>query len=211
MAWIKKAPGQDLVRELAERWFTRMRDLSLHLLDIVQNSLKAGASRIEVRIDANQKRDRLTIEIIDNGCGMAADFLAKVTDPFVTTRTTRSIGLGIPLFSESATITGGSFSIDSTPGAGTTIVAEYVLSSIDRLPLGDLADTFTALVLADPTQDYILAFTSGEKRFELDLGEARQLLTDVPLNDPAVLEWIDATIREQTCTIFGGVLYEIPC
>lgn len=188
-----------------------MRDLSLHLLDIVQNSLKAGSSRIEIRIDADQAQDRLTIEVIDNGSGMNADFLAKVTDPFVTTRTTRSIGLGIPLFRESATITGGSFSITSTPGAGTTVVAAYVLSSIDRLPLGDIADTMTGLVLSDPSQDYVLVFTAGDKRFELDLGEVRRQLIDVPLNDPTVLEWLGEMIREQTCTIFGGVLYEIPC
>ena len=188
-----------------------MRDLSLHLLDIIQNSLKAGASRIEVRIDASQARDRLTIEVIDDGCGMEADFLARVTDPFVTSRTTRSIGLGIPLFRESATITGGSFSIESKPGVGTTIVAEFVLSNIDRLPLGDLADTFTGLVLSDPSRNYILDLSAGEKRFVLDLDEVRQLLIDVPLNDPTVLEWLGELIREQQCTIFGGVLYEIPC
>ncbi len=188
-----------------------MRDLSLHLLDIIQNSVKAGASRIEVRIDADQAHDRLTVEINDNGCGMDAEFLARVTDPFVTTRTTRSIGLGIPLFRESATITGGSFAIRSTPGVGTAVTAEYVLSSIDRLPLGDLADTFTGLILSDPSQDYSLTLSAGSNSFVLELDEVRQQLIDVPLNDPTVLEWLGDLIREQQCTIFGGVLYEIPC
>lgn len=186
-----------------------MRDLSLHLLDIIQNSLKAGASRIEIRIDADQKRDRLSVQVLDNGCGMSEDMLSRVTDPFTTSRTTRSVGLGVPLFREAATITGGSFEIDSKLGIGTSLCAEFVISSIDRLPIGDLADTFVGLVLSDPARYYVIAFSAGEKRFDLDLDEVRQELIDVPLNDPHVLEWIQAVIREQQCTIFGGVLYEV--
>lgn len=186
-----------------------MRDLSLHLLDIIQNSLKAGASRIEIRIDADQKRDRLSVDVIDNGCGMSEDLLSRVTDPFTTSRTTRSVGLGVPLFREAATITGGSFEIDSTLGTGTRLRAEFVISSIDRLPIGDLADTFVGLVLSDPARTYVIAFSAGEERFELDLDEVRQVLIDVPLNDPHVLEWLQTMIREQQFTIFGGVLYEV--
>ena len=188
-----------------------MRDLSLHLLDIIQNSLKAGANRIEIRVDADLKRDRLTVQVIDNGYGMDERLLAQVTDPFVTTRTTRSIGLGIPLFSEAVTITGGTFKIDSTPGVGTSLCAEFVLSSIDRLPIGDLADTFVGLVLSDPAITYIIAFSAGEKRFDLDLDEVRQKLIDVPLNDLNVLDWLQELIREQQCIIFGGTLYEVSC
>jgi hypothetical protein len=188
-----------------------MRDLSLHLLDIIQNSLKAGASRIEVRIDADLSRDRLSLQVIDNGSGMDTDLLSRVTDPFVTTRTTRSVGLGIPLFREAATITGGSFTIDSTPGIGTKLQAEFVLSNVDRLPLGDLADTFVGLVLSDPTRTYVIAFSAGEKRFDLDLDEIRQQLIDVPLNDINVLDWLQELIEEQQRIIFGGVLYEVSC
>jgi len=190
---------------------TVMRDLSLHLLDIVQNSLKAGASRIEIRIDADMVRDRLSIDVIDNGCGMSEAFLSKVTDPFTTSRTTRSVGLGVPLFREAATITGGSFDIDSTVGVGTRLRAEFVISSIDRLPIGDMADTLTGLVLSDPARTYVIAFSAGDKRFDLDLDEVRQELIDVPLNDPNVLDWLQSLIREQQCTIFGGVLYEVSC
>lgn len=188
-----------------------MRDLSLHLLDIVQNSLKAGASRIEIRIDADTVRDRLSIDVIDNGCGMSEAFLSKVTDPFTTSRTTRSVGLGVPLFREAATITGGSFDIDSTVGVGTRLRAEFVISSIDRLPIGDMADTLTGLVLSDPARTYVIAFSAGDKRFDLDLDEVRQELIDVQLNDPNVLDWLQSLIREQQCTIFGGVLYEVSC
>ena len=188
-----------------------MRDLSLHLLDIVQNSLKAGASRIEIRIEADSSRDRLAVEVLDNGCGMSEEFLARVTDPFTTSRTTRSVGLGVPLFREAATITGGTFQIDSKLGSGTRLRAEFVISSIDRLPIGDLADTLVGLVLSDPTRTYIIAFSAGEERFDLDLDEVRQELIDVPLNDPNVLEWLQSLIREQQCTIFGGVLYEVSC
>ena len=187
-----------------------MRDLSLHLQDIVQNSLKAGARRVEVRIEARAEQDRLIIVIKDNGRGMTAEFLAGVTDPFVTTRTTRSIGLGIPLFRESATITGGDFIIDSTPDIGTTVTAEYVMSSVDRIPLGDMADTFTGLVLSAPELDYLLVFRAGDREFELDFSEVRRELVDVPLNDPTVLQWLGEMIREQQIYIFGGILYEIP-
>jgi len=188
-----------------------MRDLSLHLLDIVQNSLKAGASRIEVRVEAQVAKDRLSVSVIDNGSGMSEEMLAKVTDPFTTSRTTRSVGLGVPLFREAATITGGSFEIDSEFGFGTSLKAEFVISSIDRLPLGDLSDTFVGLVLSDPTRNYVISFAADDNRFDLDLDEVRNELIDVPLNDPNVLEWLQALIREQQCTIFGGVLNEVSC
>ena len=188
-----------------------MRDLSLHLLDIIQNALKAGASRIEIRIDANLMQDRLSVDIIDNGCGMSEEMLESVTDPFMTSRTTRSVGLGVPLFREAATITGGAFEIHSTLGVGTHVRAAFVISSIDRLPIGDLADTFVGLVLSDPDRTYVIAFSAGEERFELDLDEVRQTLIDVPLNDPLVLDWIQGVIQEQQRTIFGGVLYEVSC
>ncbi len=188
-----------------------MRDLSLHLLDIVQNSLKAGASRIEVRVEADEDLDRLTVSVIDNGSGMSEDMLNRVTDPFMTSRTTRSVGLGVPLFREAATITGGRFTIESKPGEGTSLTAQFVMSSIDRVPLGDLADTFVGLVLSDPKRNYVICFSAGDRRFDLDLDDVRAELIDVPLNDPNVLEWLQALIREQQSTIFGGVLNEVSC
>jgi len=186
-----------------------MRDLSLHLLDIIQNSVKAGARRIDVQVSADPSADRLQLQVSDNGCGMSPELLARVTDPFVTTRKTRSVGLGIPLLKEQCELTGGCLNLVSEVGKGTTLTAELGLSCIDRLPLGDLGETWQALVIADPTIDYRLILQAPGRQFELDLAELRLRLPDVPLNEPAVLDWIRESIEEQQDIIFGGVLHEI--
>ena len=118
-----------------------MRELSLHILDLAQNSLTAGASRLDIIVEIDHKKDLVAITLSDDGKGMAPDFLKTVTSPFTTTRTTRKVGLGIPMFKENAELTGGTFSIESTVGVGTKMRAGFVLSSIDRPPLGDLAAT----------------------------------------------------------------------
>lgn len=186
-----------------------MRDLSLHLLDIIQNSVKAGAQRIEVVVDAAPADNRLRLQVIDNGCGMSPELLRRVTDPFVTTRTTRSVGLGIPLLKEQCELTGGSLMLKSEVGKGTTLTADLGLDSIDRLPLGEIGETWTVLIMADPTIDYLLTLLSPGQRFDLDLSEIRQQLLDVPISESSVLEWIRTCIEEQQEIIFGGVLHEI--
>ena len=186
-----------------------MRDLSLHLLDIIQNSVKAGALRIEAEFSADPAMNLLTMVVRDNGCGMPPELARRVTDPFVTTRTTRSVGLGLPLLKEQCELTGGRLTLESEVGTGTVLTAELGLDSIDRLPLGEISSTWVVLILADPLIDYRLVMQSPGRRFELGLAEVREQLQEVPLSEPAVLEWIKDYIDEQQENIFGGVLHEI--
>ena len=121
-----------------------MRELALHVLDIAENSVKANASLVTVEIIA--KDNILTIRISDDGRGMSEEFLSKVTDPFTTTRTTRKVGMGIPLLKQAAETSGGAFDIKSKLGVGTTVTATFLLDDVDRMPLGDVAETATTLL-----------------------------------------------------------------
>ena len=186
-----------------------MRDLSLHLLDIIQNSVNAGARRIEAEFTAEPALNLLTMVVRDNGCGMPPELARQVTDPFVTTRTTRSVGLGLPLLKEQCELTGGRLLLESEVGAGTVLTAEFGLDSIDRLPLGEISSTWVVLIMADPLIDYRLVLQSPGRHFELDLAAVREQLTGVSPAEPAVLEWIKDYIDEQQQIIFGGILHEI--
>lgn len=186
-----------------------MHDLSLHLLDIVQNSVRASAKRINVCIEADSAADRLRLEIVDDGQGMTSDLLSRVTDPFVTTRTTRSVGLGLPLLKELCEMTGGSLMLESDYGKGTRLVADFGLSSIDRPPLGNLADTWMVLLAGNPEIDFILSLRAGEHNVCLNTEELKAGLEGVPLTEPAVLAWIKGYVAEMQQEIFGGVMHEI--
>lgn len=176
-----------------------MRDLSLHILDLVQNSVTAGADLIEVGITLDKASDTLTITIQDDGSGMSPELLARVKSPFTTTRTTRPVGLGIPLFMENAEKTGGTLEIWSELGTGTRLTATFGLSHIDRPPMGDLADTFLTLILATPAHpDYVLRMTGGAEDFVFDTREMRQVLGGVPLDTPDVIDWMREALREGT-------------
>jgi hypothetical protein len=129
---------------------TGLRDISLHILDIMQNSTAAGATLIRVIIQADPLNGLLDITVEDNGCGMDRQFLARVTDPFSTTRNTRKVGLGIPLFKASAEQSGGSFGITSQKGTGTVVKSSYIIENIDRPPLGDIAGVMTDMAAAYP-------------------------------------------------------------
>ncbi|MEG2174345.1 MAG: ATP-binding protein [Oscillospiraceae bacterium] len=178
-----------------------MQELSLNILDVAQNSVSADATLITIDIVCSTVNDALSITICDNGFGMDADQVARVTDPFYTTRTTRKVGLGIPFFKMAAEMTGGEFSIQSTPGVGTTTTAHFVLSHIDRMPLGDIAGTFTALVGSNPQLDFMLTCQKDEKSFAADTRAFREILREVPLSAPEVLSFIDEYIRENLILI----------
>jgi hypothetical protein len=186
-----------------------LRDISLHLLDIIQNSVKAEATSISIMISADEATDRLKVIVTDNGCGMDADFLKKVTDPFTTTRKTRKVGLGIPLLKESCEMTGGNLEIISTIGAGTRLEADFIISSIDRIPIGNIGDTFFSLTLDRPEIDYRIDFIHGDNKFTLDYSDIRKQLDDVPLNELSICTWIKESIEEEKINIFGGILNEI--
>lgn len=131
-----------------------MEELSLHILDIAENSIRAGATRIEIYIHEDAKNDVLTIKIKDNGAGMDKETLKKVRDPFFTTKASKKWGLGIPLLAHAARQSGGNIKIHSKPGAGTTLVATFAHSHIDRQPMGDIEETLKALIIANPGIDF---------------------------------------------------------
>ena len=178
-----------------------MKELSLNILDITENSVKAGATLTEILIEETDSE--LTITIKDNGCGMTEETLRSVTNPFYTTRTTRSVGLGIPLLILSAEQTGGYVKIESkiadelNPMHGTTVTAHYNKGHIDFTPLGDVTATVTTLIQGHPDTDFLFVHTKGKCEARLDTRELREVLIDVPLDNYEVIKWIEESIREQ--------------
>ena len=176
-----------------------MQELADHVMDIAQNSISAGATQIFVSVSEDSAADRLTVTVEDNGRGMTAAQAARATDPFYTTRTTRKVGLGIPLFQMQAEMTGGNFQITSEPGTGTKVTAEFVPSHVDMVPLGDLALTVRLLIACNPGLDFVFCHRKDQKRFTLDTRELRKALGgEVPLSDPEVQRWIREFLAEQT-------------
>ena len=182
-----------------------MRELSLNVMDIAQNSISAGASLITIRVEEDRPADTLSISVEDNGKGMSPETVQKVIDPFYTTRTTRSVGLGVPLFKMEAEMTGGSFQIDSQLGVGTTLTAVFKPSSVDMIN-----GTVQLLISCNPTLDFIfhrsLRTGEGERReFSLQTAELREVLgEDVPLDTPDVVLWIKDYLAEQTAALLQG-------
>ncbi|MBQ5716614.1 MAG: sensor histidine kinase [Clostridia bacterium] len=178
-----------------------MRELSLNVLDIVQNSITANANLIEIELIEEINNDILKINIFDNGKGMTDEQIKSVTDPFYTTRTTRKIGLGIPLFKMAAEMSGGSFKIESTVGSGTKIYTSYIHSSIDRMPVGNINETVSMLIRMNPDIDFVYTHTFNEKSYSLDTRELREQLEDVPLDTPEVIDWINEYLTENDSLI----------
>ena len=172
-----------------------MRELSMHILDLAQNSIAAEAHNIQIEVIADTHTDKLTISIADDGRGMDSDFLARVKDPFTTTRTTRRVGLGIPMFAEAARACDGDLSVESKLGDGTSLVATFKLSHIDRASLGDIATTLITLIAPNPDIDFIYTQKTNDKEFVLDTKEIKTQLDGVPINEPAVLTWIREYIK----------------
>lgn len=181
-----------------------MRELSLNVMDVAQNSVRAQASLVTITVSESDREDTLTISIADNGCGMTEEQVQQVIDPFFTTRTTRKVGLGVPLFKLSAEQTGGSFDITSAQGVGTTTTARYVKSHVDMTPLGDINGTVEILIRCNPDIDFVFTHSTDGAAFTLDTRELREVLGDVSLDTPDVLEWIHAYLEEQTEILSGG-------
>ncbi|MEA4845730.1 MAG: ATP-binding protein [Clostridiaceae bacterium] len=187
-----------------------MRDLSLHILDLSQNSISAGAGLVKITVQEDTIADRLTICIEDNGKGMDKDFLEKVMDPFVTTRTSRKVGLGIPLMLAACKRCEGDLVIESEKNVGTKLTATLKYSHIDRAPLGDMAETMLSLILAGSgigrTVDFVYRHIVDKRDFCLDTREIRTALgSDVNLGEPEVLMWIKDYINEGLKNLRGGV------
>ncbi len=186
-----------------------MRELSLNVMDIAQNSISAGASLITLEVEEDLTRDLLRISVKDNGRGMTPEQVQNVTDPFYTTRTTRNVGLGVPLFKMEAEMTGGHFTIDSTVGVGTDLTAVFHPSSVDMIPLGDINGTVQLLVTGNPERDFLYSRRykdhGGERGFALDTRELRAVLGgEVALNAPEVVLWVKDYLEEQTHYVLTG-------
>ena len=167
-----------------------MIELSLHLLDMIQNSIEASASKIEIRIDEDLQADLLLIEIKDNGRGLSEEQTARVLDPFYTTRKTRHVGLGLPLLSEACRRCDGALEIRSQPGAGTTIRGTFRHRHVDRAPLGDMTSVLLALLLSEHPLDWLYIHRVDEEEFRLDSSEIQKELMDIPLTHPKVRKWL---------------------
>lgn len=150
-----------------------MEDLSLHILDIVENSIRAKASTVMIKVVEDIEKDLLTIEIRDNGQGMDEETVKKVLDPFFTTRTTRKVGLGLSLLSQAARESGGNIEIESQAGGGTRVKATFGYSHIDRKPVGNMEATLTTLIVGNPEVDFIYEHKKGELEYRLDTKEVR--------------------------------------
>ncbi len=151
-----------------------MEDLSLHILDIAENSISGSAKRIEIRIDEDRTEDLLTIEIRDDGKGMDEQTLQKALDPFFTTRTTRRVGLGLPLLAQAARESDGRIELDSKPGRGTTVRATFTYSHVDRKPLGDIDETICTLVAGHPEIDILYEHKRNGSIYHFDTRETNR-------------------------------------
>jgi len=172
-----------------------MRELSLHILDVLENSLEAGATAVELVIEEDRPGDRLTITIQDNGRGMSQAELDRIFDPFFTTRSTRHVGLGIPLFKAAAERCNGSLTVTSQPGRGTMVQADFQHSHIDRAPLGNVALTLSVAILAGSFDMHYVHRLDG-REFEFDTADIRAELGEIPLAHPTVRKWLQEFIAE---------------
>jgi len=173
-----------------------MQDLSLHILDLVENSISAGAKRIEIRVVEDSKKDMLTIELKDNGKGMSKEMVSKVLDPFVTTRTTRRVGLGLSLFAHAARSCSGEAKIESQRGKGTRVVGTFQLSHIDMKPWGSMVDTLIILIAGNPEIDFFYHHLKGGFEYTLDTREIKKELGDVLISNPDVINLLRGNLKD---------------
>lgn len=173
-----------------------MRELALHLMDIAENSVGGQAKNISIFVEENINDDFLVMKIVDDGKGMDADFLANVVNPFTTTRTTRKVGLGIPLLKEACEASNGTFTIKSSVGKGTSVEAKFQHSHIDRMPLGDVANTLFCLVISYPQIHWVFEYKVNGEVFKFDDQPIKRELDGVPLSEPGVLGFIREYLTE---------------
>ena len=175
-----------------------MKELSLNILDIAENSVKAGATLTEILLAESD--ETLTLKIKDDGCGMSREIVESVINPFYTTRTTRNVGLGIPLLKMAAEQTGGGIDIVSDiseQNHGTTVTATFNKNHLDFTPLGDVTSSVVTLIQGHPDTDFLFSHTKGESEVRLDTRELREVLEGVPLDTYDVIKWIEGNLTEQ--------------
>jgi anti-sigma regulatory factor (Ser/Thr protein kinase) len=173
-----------------------MRELALHLLDLAENSVAADARTVSMRVEEDAACDRLRLTLVDDGRGMTPELAARVTDAFVTSRTERKVGLGLPLLKAAAEACQGELQVWSEPGIGTRVTAEFQRSHLDRMPLGDLAGTWLTLLVTHPQVHWSFEYSAGAKRFVFNDAALKHELGGVPLTDPAVLRFLRPLLVE---------------
>jgi len=178
-----------------------VREMSLHIMDVAENGIGAGASLIEISVREDGKANRLTVTIRDNGRGIPADILDKVTDPFYTTRTTRRVGLGLSLFREASRRCEGEFAIRSREGEGTEVSASFRLDHIDLAPMGDMVGSLTGLIVGNPQVDFVYIHEVDGQVFKLDTRDVKQELDGVEITHPRVIKFLGDLIRESLADI----------
>jgi hypothetical protein len=186
-----------------------MKELSLHILDVAENSLRANASLVQILIVESTKDDSLKIVIIDDGCGMTKEYAKEILNPFVTERKTRKVGMGIPLFADTAKAAGGELKIESYLGKGTTVEVFMRRNHIDRPPLGDIASTLTGIICNEDETDVYFMHKIDELEYYLDTREIRETMGDIPLCTNSVLNWIKEFIKENETKIGEEIENEI--
>jgi hypothetical protein len=174
----------------------------MHVLDIAENSVAARASLIELCLDIDTAKKSLVITVSDNGGGMDPEMLETVTDPFTTSRTTRRVGMGLPLLKMAAELTGGGLEVESEKGVGTRVRAEFTLGHIDLMPIGDMASTVATLIQCNPKTDFVFTARADELSFTADTRELRAVLgEDVGFDVPEVALWLNGYLEENTSEI----------
>lgn len=173
-----------------------LRELALHIVDLVENSIAAGATLVTIEVIEDARADRLTIRVADNGRGIDPELVTRVADPFVTTRTTRRVGLGLPFLKQAAELCNGSLTIASAQGVGTTVTATFQNSHIDRMPMGDLPGTILTLVVGNPQVDFVYRHIVDTKSFEFDTRPMKKELGQVALSEPSVIAYLKKTLIE---------------
>jgi hypothetical protein len=186
-----------------------LRELSLHILDIAENSISAGATCVEIKVNRDFLNDELWISVKDNGKGMDEDLTKMVTNPFVTTRTSRKVGLGIPMFKQAAESCKGYLTIRSQLSQGTEILAKFQNSHINRMPLGNLSDTFLSLLLATPNVNWVFSYQINDVIFNFDDAEVKEAMDPLHLTDYRVISYLTNTIQNGINEVNQAVKGEI--
>jgi anti-sigma regulatory factor (Ser/Thr protein kinase) len=182
-----------------------LKELSLHILDLAENSIKARATIIRITIIEDFSKDILSIVIEDNGSGMDEEFLKVVADPFITTRTTRNVGLGVSLMKAASERCDGSFSIDSTKGKGTKVTSTFKHSHIDRAPIGNVGQTIVALINHNDAIEYVYTHNIDDQRFIFDTREIKKLIEGVSIRKNEILLWISEYINDNINNLYEHI------
>ncbi len=176
-----------------------MLELASHILDIAENSVRAGATLVEITIIEDEGQNLFSIEINDDGSGMTKEEIEKVFDPFYTTKKVRRVGLGIPLLSDAAQRAGGNLHLESVKGQGTNLKVTFQLNHIDRQPLGDIVSTLIILIAGNCDIDFLFKYKKNQRHFEMDTREIRKEIDDIPMNHPEILKYIRGVLEDGLC------------